>query len=299
MHEYSSIPPAQGLYSPAHEHDACGVGFVVNIKGARSHDSVRKGIEVLNNLTHRGACGCYPPTGDGAGMLLQIPHEFLSRETRKLGFELPARGEYGVGMMFLPLDDDKRKQAEAIVEQVVREEGLTLLGWRDIPHVPSACGDIARRGMPAFRQVFVGRGASTPDAASLERKLYVIRKHATNNAIASLGLLDPELFYFCSLSCITIVYKGQLISTQIPEFFPDLTDPEVVTALAMVHQRFSTNTFPSWDRAHPYRFIAHNGEINTLSGNINWMRAREGLLKSDVLGDDLKKVLPVIREGGR
>ena len=205
MHDYRSIPPAQGLYSPAHEHDACGVGFVVNIKGTRSHDIVRKGIEVLNNLTHRGACGCDPRTGDGAGMLLQIPHEFLSRETRRLGFELPARGEYGVGMLFLPLDDDKRKQAEAIVEQVVQDEGLTLLGWRDIPHVPSACGDIARRGMPAFRQVFVGRGASTPDTAALERKLYVIRKRATNEANALLGLLDPELFYFCSLSSITIV----------------------------------------------------------------------------------------------
>ena len=298
MHEYSSIPPAQGLWSPAHEHDACGVGFVVNIKGARSHDIVRKGIEVLNNLTHRGACGCDPRTGDGAGILLQIPHEFLSRETRKLGFELPARGEYGVGMLFLPLDDEKRKAAEAVVEHVVRDEGLTLLGWRDIPHVPGACGDIARRAMPAFRQVFIGRGAATPDAASLERKLYVIRKRATNEALASLGLRDPELFYFCSLSAITIVYKGQLISTQIPEFFPDLNDPEFVTALAMVHQRFSTNTFPSWDRAHPYRFIAHNGEINTLRGNINWMHAREKLFASPLFGDDIHKLHPIIEPTG-
>ena len=298
MHDHSSIPPAQGLYSPQHEHDSCGVGFVVNIKGARTHDIVRKGIEVLNNLTHRGACGCDPRTGDGAGMLLQIPHEFLSRETHKLGFELPSRGEYGVGMLFLPLDDEKRAAAEAIVEHVVRDEGLTLLGWRDIPHIPSACGDIARRGIPAFRQLYVGRGKSTPDAASLERKLYVIRKRATNEALASLGLRDPELFYFCSLSAITIVYKGQLISTQIPEFFPDLNDPEFVSALAMVHQRFSTNTFPSWDRAHPYRFIAHNGEINTLRGNINWMHAREKLFASPLFGEDIHKLHPIIEPTG-
>ncbi len=293
MHDYNRMPPAQGLWAPAHEHDSCGVGFVVNIKGARSHDIVLKGIEVLNNLTHRGACGCDPRTGDGAGMLLQIPHEFLSRETRKLGFELPARGQYGVGMLFLPLDDDKRKAAEEIMESVVRDEGLAILGWRDVPHVPSACGDIARRGMPAFRQVFIGRGSAIADAAALERKLYVIRKRATNEALASLDLRDPELFYFCSLSAITIVYKGQLISTQIPEFFPDLSDADVTTALAMVHQRFSTNTFPSWDRAHPYRFIAHNGEINTLRGNINWMHAREKLFASPLFGEDIHKLLPM------
>jgi glutamate synthase domain-containing protein 1 len=171
MHDHSSIPPAQGLWTPQQEHDACGVGFVVNIKGEKSHDIVLKGIEVLNNLTHRGACGCDPRTGDGAGMLLQIPHEFLNRETKKLGFKLPARGEYGVGMLFLPLDDHKRKAAEAVFENVVREEGLELLGWRDIPTVSGACGDIARRAMPFFRQVFIGRGSAITDAATLERKL--------------------------------------------------------------------------------------------------------------------------------
>jgi len=255
MHELNGIPPAQGLWAPEYERDACGVGFVVNIKGVRSHDIVLKGIEVLNNLTHRGACGCDPRTGDGAGMLLQIPHEFFSREARKLGFELPARGDYGIGMLFLPHDAKKRAAAEAIVDRVVREEGQTLLGWREVPMVPAACGDIARRAMPAMRQVFIGRGASTPDHDALERKLYVIRKRATNEALAGLALKDPELFYFCSLSSATIVYKGQLISHQIPEFFPDLLDSEVTSALAMVHQRFSTNTFPSWDRAHPYRFL--------------------------------------------
>jgi glutamate synthase domain-containing protein 1 len=231
-------------------------------------------------------------------MLLQIPHEFLNRETKKLGFELPARGEYGVGMLFLPLDDYKRKAAEAVFENVVREEGLELLGWRDIPTVPGACGDIARRAMPFFRQVFVGRGNAIADAATLERKLYVIRKRATNEALDHLNLRDPELFYICSLSAITIVYKGQLISTQIPEFFPDLIDPEFTSALAMVHQRFSTNTFPSWDRAHPYRFIAHNGEINTLRGNINWMHAREKLFASPLFGEDIHKLHPIVEPTG-
>ncbi len=298
MHNLSSIPEAQGLWTPDFERDACGVGFVVNIKGARSHDIVLKGIEVLNNLTHRGACGCDPRTGDGAGMLLQIPHEFLSRETRKLGFELPAPGEYGVGMLFLPLDEAKRAAAQALIERVVREEGLALLGWREVPIVAAACGDIARRALPAIRQVFIGRGAAQQDADALERKLYVIRKRATSEALATLELAAPELVYFCSLSGVTIVYKGQLISHQIPEFFPDLLDPAVSSALAMVHQRFSTNTFPSWDRAHPYRFICHNGEINTLRGNVNWMHAREKQFSSPLFGADIKKLHPIIEETG-
>ena len=298
MHELSSLPRPQGLWAPEYERDACGVGFVVNIKGARSHDIVLKGIEVLNNLTHRGACGCDPRTGDGAGMLLQIPHEFFSREARKLGFELPARGDYGVGMLFLPHDARKRKAAEAIVDRVVHEEGLKLLGWREVPMVPAACGDIARRAMPAMRQIFIGYGATIHDHDALERKLYVIRKRATNEALAALALKDPELFYFCSLSSATIVYKGQLISHQIPEFFPDLLDADVTTALAMVHQRFSTNTFPSWDRAHPYRFLCHNGEINTLRGNENWMHAREKVFSSPLFGEDIKKLHPVVESTG-
>jgi len=189
------------------------------------------------------------------GCCCRFHTSFFARDVKQLGFQLPAPGEYGVGMLFLPLDEARRKAAEAIVERVVNEEGLKLLGWRDVPTVPGACGDIARRAMPAIRQVFIGRGAAIRDSDALERKLYVIRKRASNEALASLGLRDPELFYFCSLSSITIVYKGQLISHQMPEFFPDLLEPEFSTALAMVHQRFSTNTFPSWDRAHPYRFI--------------------------------------------
>src|SRR5512146_2532235 len=297
MHQLRNIPPAQGLYDPAHEHDACGVGFVVNIKGERSHDILQKGLQVLDNLTHRGACGCDPRTGDGAGVLMQIPHEFFAREAGLLGFTLPAPGEYGVGQVFLRLKPERRAAAEAVVERVVREEGQRLLGWRTVPVIESACGDIARRGLPAVRQVFIGRGAEIADAEALERKLYVIRKHITS-AGAALGLEEGELFYFCSLSAATIVYKGQLISNQIPEFYPDLGDPEINTAPALVHQRFSTNTFPSWDRAHPYRFPCPTGEINTLRGNINWMAARQGQFASPLFGDDLQKLLPIIEPAG-
>jgi glutamate synthase (NADPH) large chain len=297
MHNYRSIPKKQGLYDPAHEHDACGVGFVVNIKGDRSHDIVVKALQVLDNLTHRGACGCDPRTGDGAGILMQIPHEFFASEAARLGFKLPAPGEYGVGQVFLPLDAVKRRECEDAFERIVNEEGQRLLGWRDVPVVESECGEIARRGMPAIRQVFIARGPDLFDAEALERKLYVIRKRATTEA-ENLGLFDPELFYFCSLSALTVVYKGQLISTQIPQFFPDLGNGSVKTALAMVHQRFSTNTFPSWDRAHPYRFMSHNGEINTLRGNINWMVAREKLFSSPLFGDDIKKLLPIVEPNG-
>ncbi len=293
MHDFKSMPKAQGLYDPAHEHDACGVGFVVNIKGVRSHDIVQKALTVLDNLTHRGACGCDPRTGDGAGILIQIPHAFLAKETKKLGFELPAPGKYGVGQVFLPIDEKKRRECEQTFEQIVREEGQSILGWRDVPILEAECGDIARRGMPAIRQVFIARSAGIKDVEAFERKLYVIRKRA-DNAGDKLGLFDPELFYFCSLSAITLVYKGQLISTQIPAFFPDLRDPAMETAIAMVHQRFSTNTFPSWDRAHPFRFIAHNGEINTLRGNENWMHARQNLFESPLFGSDIKKLLPII-----
>ncbi|HVN64415.1 MAG TPA: glutamate synthase large subunit, partial [Candidatus Binataceae bacterium] len=296
-HNYHSIPRANGLYDPAHEHDACGVGFVVNIKGDKSHRIVQDALTVLDNLTHRGACGCDPRTGDGAGILIQIPHEFFKREAAASGFELPALGEYGVGQVFLPLDPAKRTRCEAAFERIVKEEGQRILGWRDVPVVASACGDIARRGMPSIRQVFIARSGDIKDLESLERKLYVIRKRAQAEALL-MGLVDPELFYFCSLSASTVVYKGQLISTQIPEFFPDLRDPAMTSALAMVHQRFSTNTFPSWDRAHPYRFLSHNGEINTLRGNINWMHAREKMMSSPLFGDDIAKLRPIVEPAG-
>jgi glutamate synthase domain-containing protein 2/glutamate synthase domain-containing protein 1/glutamate synthase domain-containing protein 3 len=297
MQVFRAIPKAQGLYNPEHEHDACGVGFVVNIKGQRSHEIVLKGLQVLDNLTHRGACGCDPLTGDGAGMLLQIPHAFFEHEAAKLGFELPAPGAYGIGMVFMPLDAHKRKACEAIFEHVVREEGQQVLGWRTVPADETQCGVIARQGLPAIRQIFIGKGSGINDEAALERKLYVIRKRVTNEG-AKVKLDEGELFYVCSLSSLTIVYKGQLISHQIPKFYPDLLDPSVVTALAMVHQRFSTNTFPSWDRAHPYRFLCHNGEINTLRGNINWMHAREKQFASPLFGDDIKKIQPIIEATG-
>ena len=297
MHHYRSIPPSQGLYNPAHEHDACGTGFVVNIKGEKSHDILQKGLEVLRNLEHRGACGCDPLTGDGAGLLMQIPHEFLRKEAEALRFVLPAPGEYGVGMVFMPLDVAKRNACEEIFERIVHEEGQHVLGWRTVPVDETQCGEIARQGMPSIRQIFIGRGAGIAGEEALERKLYVIRKRVTNEA-AAMRLGDSEMFYVCSLSSSTIVYKGQLISYQIPRFYPDLIDPQVKTALAMVHQRFSTNTFPSWDRAHPYRFLSHNGEINTLRGNINWMHAREKQFASPLFGADMKKILPIIEPNG-
>jgi glutamate synthase (ferredoxin) len=293
MHNRNSIPGPEGLYDPAHDHDACGVGFVVDVAGKRSHEIVLKALQVLDNLTHRGACGCDPRTGDGAGILVQMPHEFFRREARKCGFELPEPGAYGVGQVFLPLDPERRMACETRFEQIVQEEGQRVLGWRTVPVVESECGEIARRGIPTIRQVFVARGADISDLEALERKLYVIRKRAFN-AVDSLGLYAPELFYFCSLSALTVVYKGQLISHQIPRFFPELLDPEFASALAMVHQRFSTNTFPSWDRAHPYRFLSHNGEINTLRGNENWMHARQMMFESQLFGDDIKKLLPII-----
>ena len=292
-------PGCQGLYDPRLEHDACGVGFVVNIKGVRSHKLVEQAIEVVTNLLHRGACGCETNTGDGAGLLLQVPDKFLRRETAERGFRLPAAGEYGVGMLFLPRRPDERARIEALVARIVEEEAQTLLGWRDVPTDDSPIGETARRGEPAIRQVFIGRAGGRgdgPDAqARFERTLYVIRKRIATEA-DGLALDESHLFYTASLSSRTIVYKGMLIADQVTTMFPDLVDPDVESALALVHSRFSTNTFPSWPLAHPYRYVAHNGEINTLRGNINWMRAREALCESDLFGDDLQKLFPVVGE---
>jgi len=290
------LPPAQGLYDPAHEHDACGIGFVASINGDKSHEIIRKGIQVLLNLAHRGACGCDPETGDGAGVLIQIPHKFFARECEKLGFKLPEPGAYGVGMTFLPVERHQRLQCEGIVERIIREEGLTLLGWRDTPVYASAIGRVARASQPYIQQVFVG-SAPDMDEDAFERKLYVVRKRAENE-IRESGIEDAEMFYIPSLSCRTIVYKGLLLASQITNFYRELSDPDVASALCLVHQRFSTNTFPSWQRAHPYRYIAHNGEINTLRGNVNWMHARQSLLRSPLFGDDLKKLHPIIAPDG-
>jgi len=287
----------QGLYDPTHEHDACGVGFVVNVKGTQSHDIIEKGLEVLQNLAHRGACGCDPTTGDGAGMLIQLPHDFLRNQCRPLRIDLPEPGTYGVGMVFLPANVPERNVCQEIFERIVREEGLRLLGWRVVPTDPAACGELGRQMMPEIRQLFIGAGYHVDDAEALERKLYIVRKRVAR-AVRQAGLWHAESFYIPSLSCRTVVYKGLLLPEQIPQFYEDLRDRTLVSALALVHQRFSTNTFPSWDRAHPYRFLAHNGEINTLRGNENWMRARERLFSSALFGDDIKKLVPIINETG-
>jgi len=292
----NGLLPAQGLYDPAHEHDACGIGFVAHISGQKTHDIIRKGIQVLLNLAHRGACGCDPETGDGAGVLIQIPHKFFARECEKLGFALPQPGSYAVGMTFLPVEKHQRLQCEGILERIVHEEGMTLLGWRDTPVYASAIGRVARASQPYIQQIFV-RCASGMDEDAFERKLYVVRKRAENE-IRDSGIEDAGMFYIPSLSCRTIVYKGLLLAPQIANFYRELSDPDAESALCLVHQRFSTNTFPSWQRAHPYRYIAHNGEINTLRGNVNWMQARQSLLKSPLFGDDLQKLHPIIAPDG-
>ena len=295
-----ALPPAQGLYDPRNEHDSCGVGFVVNVAGNRSHKLVRQAFEVVLNLSHRGACGCEPNTGDGAGMLLQLPHTFLKKAAGTLGIDLPDAGSYGVGMVFLPRDPAERRRIEELFARIVNDEGHQFLGWRDVPTDDTPLGATARSGEPVIRQIFIGRSparASGPDPrVRFERDLYVIRRRVTLDADA-MGLAERHLFYIASLSSNTIVYKGMLIADQFETMFPDLSDPDVESALALVHSRFSTNTFPSWPLAHPYRYIAHNGEINTLRGNINWMRAREALCRSELFGDDLAKLFPLIREG--
>ncbi|MGZ4821686.1 MAG: glutamate synthase large subunit [Terriglobales bacterium] len=292
----AGLPPAQGLYDPRHEHDACGIGFVASINGARSHEIVRKGIEVLVNLTHRGACGCDPETGDGAGVLIQVPHKFFARECLRLNLMLPGPGQYGVGMIFLPVERHDRLRCEGILERIAREEGLTVIGWRDTPVDGSVIGRVARVSQPYIQQIFLG-AAPEMDEAALERKLYIVRKRAESEVAAS-DIESKEFFYVPSLSARTIVYKGLLLAPQIDRFYKELSDPDVLSALCLVHQRFSTNTFPTWHLAHPYRYIAHNGEINTLRGNVNWMHARQSVLNSPLFGDDIKKLFPVIAPGG-
>ncbi len=291
------LPPKQGLYDPFFEHDACGVGFVVDMKGRKSHRVLQNAIKVLENLDHRGAAGSEPNTGDGAGVLLQIPHKFFTEVAKKARFSLPEPGQYGVGLVFLTKNTTKRRSLEQRFEQIVQSEGQTFLGWRTVPTNNASLGDTAKSCEPYVRQVFIGRNPSLTDDLAFERKLYVIRKRAYNE-IRAAGLDGGEFWYLPSLSARTIVYKGMLLTTQLTSYFPDLTNPSMETAIGIVHSRFSTNTFPSWDRAHPYRFIAHNGEINTLRGNINWMHAREANMVSDVFGEDLQKLFPIIDPNG-
>ena len=292
----NGLPRAQGMYDPAYEHDSCGIGFVASIRGQKSHEIIRQGIQVLINLTHRGACGCDPETGDGAGVLIQIPHEFFVRECAQLGISLPQPGEYGIGMCFLPVEKHARLKVEGVLERIMLEEGLTVLGWRDTPVEGNGIGRVARASQPYIEQIFVGRGTGM-DEDAFERKLYVVRKRAERE-IAESDIEDKHFFYIPSLSARTIVYKGLLLAPQIANFYSELSDSETVSALCLVHQRFSTNTFPSWQLAHPYRYIAHNGEINTLKGNVAWMHARQSVLASPLFGDDLKKLFPIISPGG-
>ncbi len=293
---YGTLPPRQGLYDPANEHDACGVGFVANVKGRKSHEIVRQGLCILENLTHRGAVGADPLAGDGAGILMQIPDAFLREECVPLGITLPAAGCYGVGMIFLPPNTATRSHCEALIEQTIEEEGQTLIGWRDVPTDNSGLGASVKQVEPVIRQVFIGRGSQYPDADSFERKLFIIRKRV-ENTVRDSELEGRECFYAPSVSSRTICYKGMLLASQVGSYYADLNDTRVTSALALVHQRFSTNTFPSWDLAHPFRMIAHNGEINTLRGNINWMKARRHSMASELFGDDLQKLWPLIAEG--
>ncbi len=294
----SGAPKPQGLYDPQYEHDSCGVGFVVDLKGRKSHRLVRDGLTALINLNHRGACGCENNTGDGAGILIQIPHEFLVARCHPLGIELPAPTEYGVGALFTSPDAEQHAFGTQIFERIVAEEGQTFLGWRRIQTDNSSLGETARAVEPAMFHAFIGRGPKVADADAFERKLYVIRKRFENE-IEKSGLDDHKYFYFSSLSCRTLVYKGMLTPEQLGAYFADdLGDPLLASTLCMFHSRFSTNTFPSWELAHPYRMISHNGEINTLRGNINWMRAREALFASDLYEPgDVEKIMPIIREG--
>lgn len=301
-HEATSAEEIQaastgGLYHPSQEHDACGVGFVAHIKGQKAHAIVEQGLKILENLDHRGAVGADKLMGDGAGILIQIPDEYFRAEMAKQGVELPPYGEYGVGMIFLPKEHASRLACIQELERAVKAEGQVLLGWRDVPvdrDMPMS--PTVREKEPILKQIFIGRGPDVMVPDALERKLYVIRKTASS-AIQRLKLTHSREYYVPSMSCRTIIYKGLLLADQVGKYYKDLTDPRVVSALALVHQRFSTNTFPEWPLAHPYRMVAHNGEINTVKGNFNWMRAREGVMKSPVLGDDLKKLYPISFEG--
>ena len=289
----TSLPRPQGLYDPRNEHDNCGVGFVVDIKNRPSHEIVRQGLEILVNVTHRGAVGADPMAGDGAGMLMQLPHAFFGSAC---SFELPDAGDYGVGMVALPRSGETRTACEAVIEATVRAEGQTVLGWRDVPVDSNYLGASVRPKEPVVRQVFIGRGESTAGADAFERKLFVIHKVAAREA-SELELPEREQFYISTMSARTICYKGMMLAEHLADYYLDLRDERVESALALVHQRFSTNTFPSWELAQPFRYLCHNGEINTVRGNVNWMNSRRHSMVSSLLGDDLEKLWPVIAEG--
>ncbi|HMA31169.1 MAG TPA: glutamate synthase central domain-containing protein, partial [Casimicrobiaceae bacterium] len=290
------VPGRQGLYDPVNEHDACGLGFIAHIKGQKTHAIVAQALAILRNLSHRGATGADPLQGDGAGILIQLPDMFLRKACGAQGLTLPAVGQYGVGMVFLPKEPASRMACEQEIERAVTGEGQILLGWRDVPTDNSGLSLRTKEVEPIIRQVFIARGSNDMDQNALERKLYIIRKKS-GHAIQALKLRHGKEFYVPSMSSRTLVYKGMLLAHQVGEYFLDLKDERMVSALAMVHQRFSTNTFPTWDLAHPFRLVCHNGEINTLRGNVNWIRARQHGIASAVLGADLDKIWPLIYDG--
>ncbi len=287
----------QGLYDPANEHDSCGVGFVCNIKGERTNKIVQQGIEVLKRLAHRGATGSDPKTGDGAGILMQIPHEFLQEVCDKEGVSLPELGSYGTGLIFLPRDNAEREFCKKTVNDIVAREGQDVLWWRTVPVDNSCIGVTAKETEPVIEQVFIKRGASPKDQLAFERKLYIIRK-SSENAVRGSALLQKSCFYITNLSSRTISYKGLLMPDQLDAYFLDLQNQNLKSAISLVHSRYSTNTFPTWDLSQPFRFLAHNGEINTLRGNINWMKAKEGQLESELFGKDIEKLKPIVSPGG-
>ncbi|KQW18858.1 glutamate synthase [Afipia sp. Root123D2] len=295
-HEHTWRPPAEGLYDLSLEKDSCGVGFIADIKGRKSHQIVSDALKILCNLEHRGAVGADPRAGDGAGILVQIPHAFFSRQAKGLGFTLPKPGEYAVGALFMPRDTAWRKVIKSIIADQIKAEGLKLLGWRDVPTDNSSLGETVKPTEPTIMQVFIGRGSAIKTEDDFERKLYILRK-SISNAIYLRRERGLSGYYPVSLSCRTIVYKGMFLADQLGKYYPDLSEDDFSSALALVHQRFSTNTFPTWSLAHPYRMLAHNGEINTLRGNVNWMAARQASVQSELFGKDISRLWPISYEG--
>ena len=294
--EHNWRPPAEGLYDLSMEKDSCGVGFIANIKGKKSHQIVSDAISILCNLEHRGAVGADPRAGDGAGILVQIPHAFFTRKAAEIGFKLPEPGHYAIGALFMPKETAWRKVIQSIIAEQIKEEGLMLLGWRDVPSDNSSLGETVKPTEPYHMQVFIGRNGTAKTEDEFERRLYILRK-SISQAIYQRRDRGLAGYYPVSLSCRTVIYKGMFLADQLGKYYPDLHEDDFESALALVHQRFSTNTFPTWSLAHPYRMIAHNGEINTLRGNVNWMAARQASVHSELYGKDISRLWPISYEG--
>src|SRR3954471_6845993 len=287
-----ALPARQGLYDPANEKDSCGVGFIADMKNRKTHAIVEQGLAILKNLDHRGAVGADPKMGDGCGILVQIPHRFFAAECAALGFELPDLGQYGVGHLFMPRDPEGFRLVEEMVGKAIADEGLHVLGWRDVPVDSRDLGESVKPTEPLHRQIFIGKGKGMDYQETFERRLFLVRK-VISNAVYTMKDERTRGYYPVCLSSRTIVYKGMVLVTQLRDYYPDLQDERFESAIALVHQRFATNTFPTWQLAHPYRMVAHNGEINTLRGNVNWMAARQASVDSDLFGNDISKLWPI------